>query len=61
MARTVEDVALMLQAVAGPSDRSPIVQPAAGRDFCRAVPRRGRCSRLRLAYCPDISVSASIR
>src|SRR5207237_7454099 len=37
MARTAEDVALMLQAVAGPSDLSPMAQPAAGRDFVAAV------------------------
>lgn len=54
MARTAEDVALMLQSVAGPSDRSPIAQPSAGRDFVGAVrsgPKRG----LRLGYCPDIA------
>jgi amidase len=54
MARTVEDLALMLHAVSGASDRSPIVQPTAGRDFIGAVrngPRKGR----RLAYCPDIA------
>jgi amidase len=54
MARTAEDVALMLQAVAGPSDLSPIVQPAAGRDFVGAS-RAGAGRGLRLAYCPDIA------
>lgn len=54
MARTAEDVALMLQAVAGPSDLSPIAQPAAGRDFVGAV-RAGAGRGLRLAYCPDIA------
>jgi amidase len=52
MARTAEDVALMLQAISGPSDWSPHSQPLAGRDFVAAVqagPRRG----LRIAYCAD--------
>src|SRR5687768_15882348 len=54
MARTAEDVALMLQAISGVSDRSPLRQPTAGRDFVGAVragPKRG----LRLAYCRDIA------
>jgi amidase len=54
MARTAEDVALMLQAVCGPSPLSPIAQPAAGRDFVGAVEggtRRG----LRVAYCRDVA------
>src|SRR5437762_11870959 len=54
MARTAEDVALMLQAIAGPSDLSPIAQPIAGRNFVAAVEagvRRG----IRAAYCPDIA------
>ena len=54
MARTAEDVALMLQAVAGPSEFSPIAQPSAGRDFVGAVKagvRRG----LKIGYCADIA------
>src|SRR6266498_1872877 len=54
MARTAEDVALMLQAVAGPSEYSPLAQPSGGRDFVGAVkagPRKG----LRIAYCRDIA------
>ena len=54
MARTAEDVALMLQAIAGPSDLSPIAQPVAGRDFVATVKagvRRG----VRVAYCSDIA------
>jgi len=54
MARTAEDVALMLQAVAGASPFAPLCQPTSGRDFvaaARAGPKRG----LRLAYCPDIA------
>lgn len=54
MAGTAEDVALMLQAIAGPSPDTPLRQPLAGRDFVTAVragPKRG----LRVAYCPDIA------
>jgi amidase len=54
MARSAEDVALMLQAVAGPSAYAPLRQPTAGRDFVAAVhagPKKG----LRVAYCPDIA------
>src|SRR4051812_17511002 len=54
MARTAEDVALAMQAIAGESDRSPIGQRADGRDFVGAVtsgPRKG----LLVAYCPDIA------
>lgn len=53
MARTAEDVALMLQAVAGPSPLSPVHQPRAGRDFVGAV-RDASAEGLRLAYCPDL-------
>lgn len=52
MARTAEDVALMLQAIAGASEWSPLAQPTAGRDFAAAVnagARRG----LKIGYCPD--------
>ena len=52
MARTAEDVALMLQAIAGPSERSPLGHAPARRDFVAAVragPRRGA----RVAYCAD--------
>ena len=54
VARTAEDVALMLQAVAGPSPCAPVSQPVAGRDF-RAAVRAGLASNLRLAYCADIA------
>ena len=53
MARTAEDVALMLQAVSGPSPLSPMCQPTEGRDFVAAV-RRG-VKGLRVAYCRSIS------
>jgi amidase len=52
MARTAEDVALMLQAISGGSGCSPLAQPSAGRDFVGAV--QGRIARdLRIAYCAD--------
>ncbi len=54
VARTAEDVALMLQAVAGPSRFAPVSQPAGGRDFVAAV-AAGPLQGLRLAYCPDIA------
>ena len=54
MARSAEDVALMLQATAGPSPYAPLRQPMAGRDFVAAV-RAGPRRELRLAYCPDIA------
>jgi amidase len=54
MARSAEDVALMLQAVAGPSPFAPLRQPTEGRDFVGAV-RAGPAKGLRLAYCPDIA------
>jgi amidase len=53
VARTAEDVGLMLDAVAGPSELVPIAQPAAGRRFAAAV-RAGVRHGLRLAYCPDL-------
>jgi amidase len=54
MARTAEDVALMLQAVCGQSPLSPVSQPTQGRDFVAAV-RRGIPKDLRVAYCKDIA------
>jgi amidase len=54
MGRTAEDVALALQAIAGPSDLSPLAQPVEGRDFVAAV-RDANPRGLRVAYCPDIA------
>src|SRR2546429_2648387 len=54
VARTAEDVALMLQAVAGASPLSPLSQPTAGRNFVAAA-ARGIPHGLRVAYCPDIA------
>ncbi len=54
MGRTAEDVALFLQATAGPSPGSPVYQPFEGRDFIAAV-QAGIRPGLRLAYCPDVA------
>ena len=54
MARTVDDVALMLQVLAGPSPCAPLAQPVAGRDFVAAA-RAGTPDALRVAYCGDIA------
>jgi amidase len=54
MARSAEDIALMLQAIAGPSPLAPLRQPMAGRDFVVAV-RRGPRTGLRVGYCSDIA------
>lgn len=54
MARNVADVALMLQAIAGPHPLEPFVVPVEGRDFpaaAAAAPRPG----LRIAYCADVA------
>jgi amidase len=53
MARTAEDVALMLQVIAGPSESSPFTQTIEGRDFVRGA--RGARKNLRIAYCSDIA------
>jgi amidase len=52
MARTAQDVALMLQAICGASDRSPLRQPTQSRDFVAAVAAGSRRG-LRIAYCAD--------
>ncbi len=52
VARNVEDAALLLQVMAGPSPRSPLVVPTEGRDFVRAA-ASGIKAGLRVAYCPD--------
>ncbi|MBV9774328.1 MAG: amidase, partial [Gemmatimonadetes bacterium] len=54
IARSAEDVALSLQAVAGPSELAPLAQSIAGRDFVGAV-RSADPRGLRIAYCPDIA------
>ena len=62
MARTALDVALMLQAISGPSEWSPLSQPMADRDFVGAV-NKGAPPGLRIAYCADpagIGIDADI-
>ena len=54
MARTAEDVALMLQVVCGRSPLSPLCQPTNGRDFIAAV-RQGINKKLKVAYCKDVA------
>ena len=53
IARTAEDVALMLEAVAGPAKIAPLRQPFDGRDFVASV-RQG-IGGVRLAFCADIA------
>ena len=55
MARTAEDVALMLQAVAGPSEFSPLAQPVGRPRLRRRRRAPARARGLRIAYCPDIA------
>ena len=54
IARRAEDVALVLQAMAGPSPRAPLAQPIAGRDFVTAV-ANADCRGRRVAYVPDLA------
>lgn len=54
MGRTAGDVALFLQATAGPSPEAPLAQPVAGRDFVAAAGRRDARG-LRIAYCRDVA------
>ena len=54
LARTAEDVALMLQAIAGASPRAPLAQPIEGRDFVEAA-RAGLRRGARIAYVADIA------
>ncbi len=62
MARTAEDVALMLSAVSGTSTDSPIASPDQGQDLSEVV-NAGIKKHLRVAYCPDtvgIGIDADI-
>ncbi len=54
MARTALDLALMLQAVAGPTALAPLCQAIQHRDFVAAV-RSGPLPGLRVAYCADLA------
>ena len=54
MGRTVADVALMLQVIAGPSPGAPLGTGIRGRDFVAAAATRLPPG-VRVAYCPDIA------
>lgn len=54
MARSAEDLALFLQATAGPSPLAPLNQPIKGRDFVEAV-KQARVTGLNIAYSADIT------
>lgn len=54
MGRTVADVALMLQALAGPSPREPMSRQAGGRDFVAAAGQPLRPG-LRVGFCADVT------
>ena len=54
IARRVEDVALMLQVISGPSLQSVLTQPVEGRDFVAAVEGELDAG-LAVAYCADVS------
>lgn len=54
MARSAEDLALFLQATAGPSPLAPLSQPILGRDFVAAV-KGARLDGLKIVYAADIA------
>jgi amidase len=56
MARTVGDTALMLSAIAGQDDRSPISFPVETEKFLSAV-KRPEIKGLKVAWSPDLKVS----
>lgn len=63
MARSAQDIALALDATAGPTARSPLYQPVAGRQFLADV-EQGEVAGKRFAYCDDVAgigVDASVR
>ena len=58
MARSVEDIALMMAAIAGPDARSPISLPEPGSDFLRPLQRDFKG--VRVAWSPDLNKSFHI-
>jgi amidase len=52
MARTIADLALMLQTIAGAAPEAPLGQPLGARDFVAAA-RSGLPQGCRIAYCAD--------
>lgn len=55
MGRTVEDVARMLQVMAGASPEAPLGQPVHGRDFIAAATAAALPPGTRIGYCADIA------
>ena len=55
MARSVEDIALMMAAIAGPDPRSPISLPEPGSEFLRPLQRDFK--KTRIAWSPDLNKS----
>ena len=55
MARTVGDAALMLSAMAGSDDRSPLSYPVDGREFLKAV-KAPSVKDWRIAWTPDLGL-----
>lgn len=55
MARTVGDAALMLSAMAGPDDRSPLSYPVDGREFLKAV-KAPSVKGWHIAWTPDLGL-----
>ncbi|MEO5862466.1 MAG: amidase [Burkholderiales bacterium] len=53
MARSVEDIALMMTAIAGPDARSPISLPESGADFLQPLQRDFK--KTRIAWSPDLN------
>jgi Asp-tRNA(Asn)/Glu-tRNA(Gln) amidotransferase A subunit family amidase len=56
LARTVRDVALLLNVIAGPDDRDPSSLPATGEDFVAACD--APLGTLRVAWTPDLEYAA---
>ncbi len=57
MARTVRDVALMLDVIAGPDDRDRFSLPASGASYLRAC--EGGIQGLRVAWSPDLGYATA--
>ena len=55
IARSVEDAALMLNAIAGPHELDPFSLEAPSEDYLGSV-RSGTVDRLRVAYSPDLGI-----
>ena len=58
MARTVDDLALLLSVMAGPDRRSPMSLEGAGSDFADSGP--GSLAGLRIAFSPDLGGAVQV-